>query len=405
MFKKIKTQKSIIFVIALGLVLRLINLNQSLWLDEAITALAVKNNSFIELITKFSPGDFHPPLYYLFLKFWTMFFGFSEVALRMPSVIFGVLAIFFIYKIGGKKAAILMAVNPLGVYYSQEARMYSLAMLLVTASVFFFIKKKRLLFVMSFLAALYTDYVPWLMFPVFLSREIFWIIVGLIPLIPLLLIQIGSVLGVSGSSWGDILGRASLKNFALVPAKFLFGRISLPVWIYAIFTAVYGYFMTFSRNKIYWAWFTVPLILGFVLSFKIPIFTYFRFLFVLPAFILLLSQSPKKIISFITIISLGCLVYFNLNPKFWREDWRSAVNYIKIDPGQIIMPNIAQAASLEYYNADLKIKNTSSVYLFRYVQEIFDPGDAQRKLLEVNGYKRTEEKSFNNLLIWKYEKI
>lgn len=394
----------IFFILIFGFVLRLINLNQSLWLDEAITALAVKNNSFIELITKFSPGDFHPPLYYLFLKFWTMFFGFSEVALRMPSVIFGVLAIFFIYKIGGKKAAILMAVSPLGVYYSQEARMYSLAMFLVTASAFFFIKKKRILFVVFFLGALYTDYVPWLMFPVFLSREIFWVIVGLIPLIPLLLTQMVSVFSASGSSWGDILGRASLKNLFLVPAKFVVGRISLPVWVYAIFVAVYGYFMTFSRNKIYWAWFTAPLILGFILSFKIPIFTYFRFLFVLPAFILLLSQSPKKIILFITIISLGSLAYFNLNPKYWREDWRSAVNYIKTNPGQIIMPNIAQAASLEYYNADLKIKNTSSVYLFRYVREIFDSEDLALKQLENTGYKFSESKNFNGVVIWKYIK-
>ena len=50
MFKTIITQKSIVFIILLGLVLRLINLNQSLWLDEAINALAVKNNSFVEII-------------------------------------------------------------------------------------------------------------------------------------------------------------------------------------------------------------------------------------------------------------------------------------------------------------------------------------------------------------------
>jgi len=392
----------IFLIILAGLILRLINLNQSLWLDEAITALAVKNNSFGEILTKFSPGDFHPPLYYLLLKFWTILFGYSEIALRFPSVIFGVLTIYFLYKIGGKKAAVLMAVNPLVIYYSQEARMYSLAMLLITASVWFFVKKSKKLFVLFFLAALYTDYVPWLMIPVFLSREIFWIILGLSPLIPLLLVQIGAILGSSSGTWGDILGRASLKNLFLVPAKFIFGRISLPIGVYAVFTAIYGYFIISSRNKIFWKWFLVPLVLGFFLSFKIPIFTYFRFLFVLPAFILLLSQGSKKVILFVFVISLGSLIYFNFNQRFWREDWRSATAYINSVPGKVIMPNMAQSAPLEYYGAIMN-KNEGPVYLLRYVQEIFDPEDNLRKNLENSGYKKITEKSFNGVLIWTYE--
>lgn len=395
----------IFLIILAGLILRLINLNQSLWLDEAITALAVKNNSFTELITKFSPGDFHPPFYYLLLKFWTMFFGYSEVALRLPSVIFGVLTIYFIYKIGGKKAAILMAVNPLAIYYSQETRMYSLAMMLITMAVLFFIKKNRMLFVLFFLAALYTDYVPWLMFPVFLSREIFWVVLGLVPLAPLLFIQLGGIFGASSGSWGDILGRASLKNFALVPAKFLFGRISLPQWCYVIFTVLYTGFLLKSKNKIYWSWLLAPLILGFILSIKIPIFTYFRFLFVLPAFILLLAEGTKnniKFMMFITVISFISVMVFNFNPRFWREDWRAATFYINSVPGMVIMPNMAQSAPLEYYGAIMN-RNKSPVYLLRYVQEIFDPEDKLRKNLETSGYKKTAEKSFNGVLVWTYE--
>lgn len=402
MFRDIITQKSIAFILALGLGLRLINLNQSLWLDEAITALAVKNNSFTELITKFSPGDFHPPFYYLFLKFWTNIFGYSEIALRLPSVVFGILTVYFIYKIGGKKAAVLMAVNPLSVYYSQEARMYSLVTMLITAAVWAFLNKNKKLFILALTAALYSDYVPWLMFPVFLSQEIFWVILGLVPLTPLLFIQIREILGVSGGSWGDILGRASFKNLFLVPAKFIFGRISLPQWGYAIFTAFYTGFLLKSKNKIYWSWLLAPLILGFIISIKIPIFTYFRFLFVLPAFILLLSQNSQKVILFITVISLGSLVYFNFNPRFWREDWRAVTLYINSVPGKVLMPNLAQSAPLEYYGAIMN-GNKNPVYLLRYVQEIFDPEDKLRKNLETAGYKKTAEKSFNGVLVWTYE--
>ena len=58
----------ILSIIFLGLILRLISLNQSFWLDEAITA-KVANFSLPEIFT-FLKGDFNPPLYYLIIKFW-----------------------------------------------------------------------------------------------------------------------------------------------------------------------------------------------------------------------------------------------------------------------------------------------------------------------------------------------
>jgi uncharacterized membrane protein len=76
----------IFIILGAGLILRLVSLNQSLWLDEATTALASKM-SLANLFTKFFPGDFHPPLYYLIMKFWTSIFGYSEISLRFPSIV------------------------------------------------------------------------------------------------------------------------------------------------------------------------------------------------------------------------------------------------------------------------------------------------------------------------------
>ena len=400
-------------ILFLGFCLRLINLNQSLWLDEAITALAVKNNTLTQIITTFSPGDFHPPLYYLILKLWTNVFGYSEIALRIPSVIFGVLTIFVVYKIGEKLsnkrtglfAAILMAVNPLGVYYSQEARMYSLAMMLVAGSIYFLQEKKWFWFVIFATASLYTDYLPGLMLPVYFlltkNRKILLApVVLFFPWIPSFLAQISGGIGVSSSSWGDLLGRPNLKNLLLVPVKFVFGRISVPDTLVYIVGAVYAFILLKSRELKYWLWLIVPLFLAALISIKIPIFTYFRFLFVLPAFCLL-SAGSKKATIFVVLVSILSLAYFDLNPRFWREDWRGAALYVKQDPGKIVMPNMAQSAPLEYYNVDLNA-NGKTAYLFRYVQEIFDPQDLQKQQMEAEGYVKTEEKSFNNLLIWKY---
>lgn len=140
-------------ILLLGLLLRFIAINQSLWLDEAIGALVVKHQTFIQILTEFPKHDNHPPLYYLALKAWTDLFGYSEIALRSLSVAFGVGMIFFIYKIGkiispklGTLAAILLATSPFAIYYSQEARMYPMAAFLAAAAFYLFLKKKWYLF-------------------------------------------------------------------------------------------------------------------------------------------------------------------------------------------------------------------------------------------------------------------
>jgi len=77
----------IYIIIAISLVLRLVNLNQSLWLDEAVQAITAKG-PFLGIFEELR-GDFHPPLYHILLWGWVRIFGASEVSLRMPSVIFG----------------------------------------------------------------------------------------------------------------------------------------------------------------------------------------------------------------------------------------------------------------------------------------------------------------------------
>src|SRR5258706_12000379 len=92
-------KKPLFVVLLISLVLRLVGLNQSLWLDEATTAKVVMKYNLLEIVPKFSVGDFHPPLYYLVMKIWTSVFGYSEVALRMPSVIFALLTGWMVYLI------------------------------------------------------------------------------------------------------------------------------------------------------------------------------------------------------------------------------------------------------------------------------------------------------------------
>lgn len=86
--------------------------------------------------------DLHPPLYYLCPLAWCSLFGPSEVSARGFSAVCGVATIFALYKLVaeltnprvGARAAIVLALIPLHVYYSREARMYALLALLATTS-------------------------------------------------------------------------------------------------------------------------------------------------------------------------------------------------------------------------------------------------------------------------------
>src|SRR3989344_1013249 len=172
-------EKLIWLIILFGLALRVISLDQSLWLDEAINTLAVKNYSFFDLITQYARADFHPPGWFIILWFWTRVFGYSEIAVRVPSVIFGILTVYITYLIGRKLvsihlgliSALLLAINPLHIYYSQEARMYALATLAVAMNILLFIKILKgerlhlILLILSNIFVLASDYIAYFIFP------------------------------------------------------------------------------------------------------------------------------------------------------------------------------------------------------------------------------------------------
>lgn len=121
-----------------GGVLRFATLGtQSFWLDEAATVNLLKRD-FGDMISGVSSGESTPHLYYIVAWVWAQLFGTGEVALRSLSALIGTAVIPVAYLLGrrtagrgtGLIAAALCAFNPLLVWYSQEARSYSLLVLL-----------------------------------------------------------------------------------------------------------------------------------------------------------------------------------------------------------------------------------------------------------------------------------
>ncbi|MEO1402140.1 MAG: glycosyltransferase family 39 protein [Cyanobacteria bacterium J06635_1] len=77
----------------------------------------------------------HPPLFFMLMNRWLAWFGSSVWSLRSLPVLCGLVAVVGCFYLGrrvggskvGRLAAWLMAVSPYGIYLSQEARHYSLA--------------------------------------------------------------------------------------------------------------------------------------------------------------------------------------------------------------------------------------------------------------------------------------
>jgi len=130
--------------ILLGAVLRIYNLGtESIWLDEA-ESIYESTLSFTEI----SAHSNQPPLYFVILSWWIRLWGTGEIALRSLSAVFGILAILITFFVGkelfsrkvGLIGCFIAAISQFQIFYSQDARAYSLLLLLSLISYMFFIK-------------------------------------------------------------------------------------------------------------------------------------------------------------------------------------------------------------------------------------------------------------------------
>lgn len=106
----------------------------SLWYDEGWSVHLARLTPWQALPQIMGPGHTHPPLYYMLLGLWQALAGPSEFSMRFLSLAFGVLTVVLGYRLGrelfgqptGLVAALLLALAPPQIAYSQEARSYTL---------------------------------------------------------------------------------------------------------------------------------------------------------------------------------------------------------------------------------------------------------------------------------------
>ena len=444
----------------IGLVLRLFQSNQSFWLDEGASIMAARvpmAQFFINL-----QSDFHPPLYYLFLKFWLPIAGNTEWLLRLPDILIGSSCIFLVYLLGkylfGKSSkipllmALFLALNPFHIYYTQELRMYNLSTFFVLLSWIALLKNKFVFVGITNLFSLFTFYGTGFNF---ISQGLFIILnkkinlrkylISFIPTMigfvfwwPIFSAQLknGSFLRDALPGWDILSGSATLKSLLLIPIKFIIGRVNLdPQSLYfavggfllLIFSALILLSLKNKKSISLWFFFLTPVILATLISFKTPILGYWRYLYLLPAFVSLLAigiqELPRTLrylaISIVCFIFLSANLYFWITPHFQREDWRGFTHAINGKHALVILPFSGVFAPLTFYQTDATYypaqeilgdnqvdlsqkllpitAKYQTIYVMDYLSDLTDPN--KRILNSVREIRQKEKAvyNFNNL--------
>lgn len=480
---------TILLILIFSLLLRIISLNQSFWLDEAIQAVISKQN-----LTAINwSADFQPPLYYTVAHLWMKWGITAEWFLRLPSVFFGACTVYLTYiftkALFSKKtaivAALLLASSGYHIYYSQEFRMYSFFTFLSLSSWYTLYKKNWQLYALCNALLFYTHYFSFL---VIIAQTVYYffsnrygqkqyIFSNLAAFIPFVMwlptflkqLQTARLAAIQLPLWENVLGVSFWKFPALILAKFTVGVASPDnQLLYGFFVSLVGVIFLMSilsithvphcmfddllfkndaRPKKYppntkhfllLSAFCIPLIIAWLASPFIKVNSPHRFVFLLPAFYMIIAVAFLEIknhvgarVNSILLTIIICNVYFSLtylfNPKYHREDWRRAVSYSdhKIENGGVILnkfigpwapqiwysqkPDRYQGVSQSLPITDQSIymllssnmQNTNHYILYTYLTDIIDPYRLVEKNLLKNGYVLNEEKDIRGVGIIK----
>jgi uncharacterized membrane protein len=415
--RKLSTLRLWLGLTLLALLLRFYLLgNQSLWIDEAYS-LAQIRLPWSALITPGGYEEIHPPLYYLTAKPLSGLVAPSsawfEALLRLPSALFSALGVLAICWVGqllfdrttGALAGLFYAISAFSIWYGQELRMYSLALLLVTLQVGLAVRAARdgasrrdwlLLFLVSVAASL-THWYAVLVWPALLlflvsdrpGREQ-WGRLGVllfsvaaatcIYLVPKFLEGRGEMAGSSDwkniaytvwSFWVGYSAGPSVVDLHSRPFEILARFTPSVATLSALAALVSGMggwvlWRRASRREVMFlsGWLLVGLFVPFILAVAAGKIFNARYSFTaFPAMILLLGAAASHLRTPATrIVFIGAILVSQLwsignyywNPYYWREDFRSVARTLQQEPsarGRVLL-SLATRDTLSAYGIE-----------------------------------------------------
>jgi uncharacterized membrane protein len=325
-----KTSVYLLIIIFWGLILRIYNLGKfGFWYDEAINLFYTSYQLDLETITKTVLTSRQPiALFFVTaIKIWNSLVYPNEFFLRLFSVIWGVFSIILIYRLGallfskkiGIASALLLSISPLHVYYSQELTYYSLSMFLALCSSYYFLKILKnsnstslIIYVLTTIGLIHTHFinitlilVQFLFFYLFYRKnkdlEKKWIFLNLVvfficlPWIGILILQI------LRSYKLDVFFWIRSPDFKMLTQTFMvfslgyhvswqLQLVMLIIFLYFLLKALY---IWREESGVFYLifWLFIPICLFWLISQWHPFYLHRFFIFVLPAFYLLIAAG------------------------------------------------------------------------------------------------------------------
>jgi mannosyltransferase len=375
-------RRSTEYFLVVGIVLLTVGLRfapfaaRSLNADEASTVqfATLEWNAFLRLLGSY---ELNAAPYYLLLRVWPGL-GTTEIGLRALSLLAGVAALPLLIAFGarflsrrvGLLAGFLLAISPLHILHSQNARGYSLAVLLVLLSCFFLLEGVRRPsrwswggYITASVLAVYAHFFAALVLPAqwaslpFLRRENMrwsaWI--ARIGAILLFLVPLGLFVVLRDVGQIGWISRPDAADLADAFRRLSGGRWSLLVlFVVLVASGVLGAWKERRSREtgvtaFLLAWFLVPILLSFLISMRKPVFTASYLIVSLPALLLVaavgLSRIPSAalrtaVLATIVLLSAKPLAAYYRAPYQIEgyEQWRQAVRFILAEarPGDAI---------------------------------------------------------------------
>ncbi len=390
----------------LGFTARLVGLGeQSLWLDETFSWL-VASQSLDQGLRIALENFVHPPLYYLLLHLVALMDQ-GEFALRFPSVVFGLLGIPLIYRLGrelpgersrarqvGLLAAALLAVNPFHVWFSREVRSYEFVFLLSLLILYTFHqllqgRNRWLAFVAVCALAYLTHYFVLLLalaeFVYFLLNfrrryRLFrrWALAQALAFVPLALWLVALFAQETKSMGIAWIPRPTLLtplltfwNFALLYAErwLPWGFVVLPLFAVTLFFGL----RPRQRRVLLATWLVVPCLLVLLISWTLGRYFYVDRYFITSssAFVLLLARGIaafppclpyRKWLAGVTSVLLLAASALSVAQILWdpalaKADWRSAGILLEADyreGDRVVLRIVEDTVPLHYYSTNVE---------------------------------------------------
>jgi uncharacterized membrane protein len=375
----------LIGIIILAFLFRIYRLDfQSLWADEIFTLTNSSSDKSFGEIFQLLKVDVHPPLYYYIIHVFVSIFGDTGYVAKFVSLLFGLSSLITLYYLGKELfnknvaliATFLMGLNHFHIYYSQEARMYSMLCFTTTLSFLFmtrFIKtptlKATLLY--GFTSALLINTHFYSLFPLCaqcvvllyyvikpynITRLKFFLycllagVITLISFIPSIVI----LLGTSGlkSFW---IPEAGWSIYTSMFIEFMGSEIAVAI---AVITILYFLFSIFKEKEsvsykvdpindkpvfafnLLFIWIFIVALIPFVLSFvRLPMIVSRYFINLLPPIFLLIAAGASLIRNnTVKVTLLSLFILFSLNDllfvkqhytKIIKTQFREASSFVK----------------------------------------------------------------------------